>query len=465
MKIVLMIPNSKSVQSNLRVGPLYLASYLKGHGHTDVTIIDAAHERLDHRGLANRLKGLSPDLVGISAMTLEFKEVHRLAGLAKESNKKCKVVVGGPYATSSPEYIMRDQNIDFAVIGEGERTMVKLADSLGNGNDFSQISGLAYRKNQSCVVNPAAEMIEDLDSLPFPAWDLIDIKGYFSRFKHHSETPFPSSRNIAPLFTSRGCPYQCTYCHNIFGKKIRFRSVQNVIREIEILVNDYGVKEIEIIDDCFNFDIPRAKEICDEIIRRKIKVAISFPNALRVDRMDEELILKLKQAGTHVIFYAIESASPRIQKNIRKNLNLDRARQIIARTIQEGIITCGYFMLGFPTETKEEMLQTIRFAKEEGFHIADFFFLIPQPNTVMFNEILDENLKMRMVDVYTYHKTSVNISGADDRELKMMKARAFREFYLRPRQIWRIWRVVPDKLKILEKGFMAILHMVSNLRR
>jgi len=461
MRISFIIPNAPEVIRSIPLGLLYLASYLKGHGHTDVTIIDARHERLDHRGLANRLKGLSPDLVGISGMSMESSEVHRLAGLAKESNKKCKVVVGGPYATSSPEYIMRDQNIDFAVIGEGERTMVKLADSLGNGNDFSQISGLAYRKNQSCVVNPAAEMIEDLDSLPFPAWDLIDIKGYFSRFKHHSETPFPSSRNIAPLFTSRGCPYQCTYCHNIFGKKIRFRSVRNVIREIEILVNDYGVKEIEIIDDCFNFDIPRAKEICDEIIRRKIKVAISFPNALRVDRMDEELILKLKQAGTHVIFYAIESASPRIQKNIRKNLNLDRARQIIARTIQEGIITCGYFMLGFPTETKEEMLQTIRFAKEEGFHIINMFFVTAPPNTVMFNEMFGKSSEGANVKINRYQKLSYNKSAVSDRELRCIWSRGHREFYLRPRQIWRIWRAVPDKRILLRNGLVVFIRALA----
>ncbi|MCX5692525.1 MAG: radical SAM protein [Candidatus Omnitrophica bacterium] len=462
MKIAFIIANSPEVKHLIPLGPLYLASYLRSQGYHDITIIDARHERLSDKAVSRRIKALSPDVVGISGMSMESAHVHRLARLAKEIDANCKVIVGGPYATSSPEHIMKDQNVDFVVIGEGERTAARLINALQEGKDFSEIDGMAFKNNGTCVVNPVQSAIEDLDVIPFPAWDIINMEGYFKDIRNHSQNPIPTSNRIASLFTSRGCPYQCTYCHNIFGKKIRFRSVENVIEEIEALIKNYGVQEIEVIDDCFNFDLPRAKRICDEIIRRGIKIALSFPNGLRVDRMDEELIVKLKQAGARVIFYAIESASPRIQKIVKKNLDLDKARHIIAQTIKQGIVTCGYFMLGFPGETKEEVLQTLRFAKDAGFHIADFFYLIPQPKTEIFNELDRENVKLKKFSAHDYHKFSTNASSLSDRELKRMHAKLFREFYLRPRQMWRIWKILPNKIRSLQEAFMVLLYSVAD---
>jgi len=179
--------------------------------------------------------------------------------------------------------------------------------------------------------------------------------------------------------------------------------------------------------------------------------------------MDEELIIKLKQAGTRVIFYAIESASPRIQNVVKKNLDLDKARYITMQTIKQGIITCGYFMLGFPGETKEEMLQSLRFAKEAGFHLVDFFFLIPQPNTEIFEALNRKCVELNKFGIHYYHKISMNASLLSDLELKKMGMRLFREFYLRPHQMWRIWNIIPNKAKILEKAFMVVLHSIPLL--
>ena len=456
MKIVFIIANSPEVIHLIPLGPLYLASYLRSQGYSDVAVIDARHERLSDKAISRRIKALAPDVVGITGLSMEFAEVHRLAGLAKEINAHCTVIVGGPYATSSPEHIMKDHNIDFVVIGEGERTVTRLVKALENENDFSKIEGLAYRNNLTCVINPISPAIEDLDDIPFPAWDLINMEGYFNDIRNHSQTPIPTSNRIAPLFTSRGCPYRCTYCHNIFGKQIRFRSVENVIEEIEVLIKNYGVKEIEIIDDCFNFDLPRAKRICDEIIRRNIKIAISFPNALRVDRMDEELIIKLKQAGTRVIFYAIESASPEVQKRIKKNLNLEKAKEIIKQTSDCGIVTGGYFMLGFPGETKEEMLQTLRFSQSMPFHISSMFFVTPMPNTEMFNYLYQKNNAISTRKINRLPKLTYNASTLTDRQLQNIWSMAQREFYLRPHQMWRIWKAVPDKRILFRNGFVIL---------
>ncbi len=464
MKIALIIPNTRFVRASIRLGPLYLASYLRSQGYRDITVIDARHARLSRGAVSRRIKDVAPDVIGISGLSMEYAEVHELARLAKEINGNCKVIVGGPYATSSYDQTLNDPHVDFAVIGEGERTIVRLINALEEGRDYSAIEGLAFKNGQACVVNPAPPVIEDLDAIPFPAWDLIDMEEYFRDIHNHSQSPIPTSNRTVPLFTSRGCPYRCTYCHNIFGKKIRFRSVENVLEEIETLIKKYRVKEIEVLDDCFNFDLPRAKRICDEIIRRGIRIALSFPNALRVDRMDEELIAKLKQAGTRVIFYAIESASPRIQKIVNKNLDLEKARHIIAQTAKQDIVTCGFFMLGFPGETREEMQHTLAFAKKEGFHIAIFFFLVAQPRTEIFIQLEKTNAVLKKIGPYHYDGFSANVSAVPDSVLVKMHSKAYREFYFRPRQIWRIWRVIPNKASILRKLSVVVLHTVFTRR-
>jgi len=462
MKIILLTPNTRSAYvRSIPLGLLYIAASLREAGFSDIRIIDSRIHDLTHKVIVRRIKDFAPDVVGISAMSLDSLEVHELAGLVKGINPQSKVVVGGAYATSSPECIIQDPHIDFVVMGEGERTACNLMDALENGKDVSGIDGLAFKHNGKPIMNPQKIFIENIDSLPFPAWNFINLEGYFNNKNRHSENPTPASNRIAPLFTSRGCPFGCTYCHNIFGKKVRLRSVQNVIEEIELLIKKHDVGEIEIIDDIFNFDLTRAKQICDEIVKRGIKIKLSFPNGLRVDAMDEELIVKLKQAGTHLIFYAIESASARVQKRIRKNLDLDKVRRIIQYTAQQGIIVGGFFMLGFPEETKDEMLQTIRFARELPFLIADFFYVTPRPNTPLFEEMKSKYRELDELSIHQYHVFSFNASAVSDAELKKIRARAFREFYLRPAQLWRICKTMPNKKTLLWYAFVMFKRCIT----
>jgi len=464
MKILLLLPNSKNIVRSIPLGLLYLAASLKEAGFCDIKIIDARRENLSERAITRQFVSFAPDVVGISGLSLEAPEVHALARLAKQADARCKVVVGGAYATSSPDHIMQDPNIDFAVIGEGERTLCNLIHALEHNEDVRGIDGLACRLDGRPLVNLPKTVIEDIDSLPFPSWHLIDMERYFHGVRRHSVNPLPFSDRIVPVFTSRGCPYGCIYCHNIFGKKVRLRSAQKVVEEIELLIRRYNVREVEVVDDIFNFDLPRAKQICDEIIRRGIKIKISFPNGLRADRMDEELIAKLKQAGTHLVYYAIESASPQVQRRIGKNLDLDKARRVIEQTVRRDIITCCFFMLGFPGETRKEMLQTIRFAKELPLHIADFFYVTPQPNTPLFNEFYTRHLGSQRLTGYHFSRLSpdLNVSLVPSEELRSIWARAFREFYFRPRQMWRIWKAVPNKIKIFRNALFILRHAVAN---
>jgi len=456
MKVLLIQPKSNLfLARSIPLGISYLASALRREGRHTVMIVDTrCHHRSD-QDLRRLIKEFYPEVIGVSGLSIQAREIHRLALLVKQAELNCRVVIGGAYASASPDFIINDPNVDFVVIGEGERTICSLVDSLANGKDVSRIGGLAFRDGDKRVVNPPVDGITDLDAIPFPAWDLIDMEGYFNDTRRHSENPIPLSRRIAPIFTSRGCPYRCIYCHNIFGKKIRFRSVQNVLEEIECLVKDYAVEEIEVVDDCFNFNLDRAKKICDEIIRRGITVNLSFPNGLRVDRMDEDLVVKLKKAGTHMLYYAIETGSPEMQKRIKKNLDLEKARHLVQYTVRQGIVTGGFFMFGFPHETREQMLQTIRFAKEMPFHIADFFYVTPRPNTQLFGEFKEMGLGVDHMESGDYQRLSFNGSAVSDAELRKIWKKAFREFYFHPWRVLRLCKVISNK-RLLIKNALRI---------
>lgn len=230
-----------------------------------------------------------------------------ISNIVKEINPKCITILGGPHASVFYDHALENAKIDIAVIGEGENTFVELLNKLLQDQPIDDVKGIVFKKNNKIILTPYREPIENLDSIPFPAWDLVDFKKYSSV---SSMNAYCAARPWAIIFTSRGCPFRCAYCHKIFGKRTRFRSPENVIAEIELLTQKYGVKEIQIVDDFFNVDLNRAKTICDLIIDKKIKIKIAFPNALRGDMMDRELIHKLREAGCYAIAYAVETASP-----------------------------------------------------------------------------------------------------------------------------------------------------------
>jgi radical SAM superfamily enzyme YgiQ (UPF0313 family) len=199
--------------------------------------------------------------------------------------------------------LQEEPSLDVVVRGEGENTIPELVDK--DNKNLSGIKGIAFRDDGRIVLTEPRPYIQDLDALPFPAWDLVDLKLY-ARFRSMASVGL---RKYMTIFTSRACPYRCIYCHNLFGKNYRTRSPENVLNEMEILVKDHGVEEFEILDDIFNLDIPRAHAICDLIIKKKLKIGFSFPNALRGDRLPNDLLRKFKEAGLNFTSIAIETAS------------------------------------------------------------------------------------------------------------------------------------------------------------
>ena len=427
-------------------GLMYLAAYLREQepGH-QIRLRDFLLERRPAEALAADLDSFAPDLIGIHAMSFQASSLLKLAAVAKAARPRAPVIAGGPHPTVDPASVLAPGRVDAAVLGEGEVTFAEVVKRVGQGQDLAGTPGTAVWRDGGLVIGPERLFLADLDQLPFPAWDLIDPAAYFAdRVLNQNDLRF--RREVATIFTSRACPYGCIFCHNMFGKRFRGRSPANVLAEIEMLARDHGIRELHLIDDCFNLDRDRAKAILQGLIARGLDLKLAFPNGLRGDRLDDELLGLLKKAGTYKINFGIESGSARIQKLIRKSLDLEVVADAVARTAAAGIFTHGFFMLGFPGETAAEIQETIAFACRSRLHTAGFALLSPFPGTRV-RELAEEmgiRIESRPDDA-SYAKLSANLSAVDDAALLRLRREAHRRFYFRPRQALRIFRALPRK--------------------
>lgn len=431
--------NREVPQVSYPLGLMYMASYLRSRqSDHEIEILDLRCHRRPFNLLRQRLQSLDPQIVAVSALTCEAESLHQIAAIVKNRNSSTVVVVGGPHISACTNDVTEDQNIDVLVVGEGEETFVELVQALKNGKGLSGIAGTAWRVNDTMEWGPLRAPIAELDSIPFPAWDLIDIDLY-ARFGRAGNI---KRGRFLPLFTSRGCPYQCYYCHNLFGKSFRSRSAGNVVEEIRQIVEKYGVTDIEVYDDIFNLDLDRAKAICQGLVELNLSLSLAFPNGVRADQLDHELVKLLAAAGTTNLAVAVETASQRLQKRIGKNLNLERVKQAISWADEAGIVTNGYFMLGFPGETSEEIRQTISYAETTDLFFASFFIVTPYPGTPLWDETMSETCASSLdFSNYNYLSGYFNLSEMSGDELRRLQKEAYRRFYSKKR--WKILKSLP----------------------
>lgn len=406
------------------LGIMYIAAVLRRAGHT-VKILDLRTAEIKPFSLTTELVNFKPQIVGLSGITTEAESLHRTAEIVKQTLPDTIIITGGPHVSSYAGKVLMDKNIKACVIGEGEETAIELVDALLNGEekDIEKVKGIAFRKNGEIVFTPPREYIKNLDSLPFPAWDLIDLEPY-SKVRSMASVGL---RKYMTLFTSRACPYRCIYCHNMFGKGFRSRSPENVIEEIELLNREYGIKEFEILDDIFNADKERAKNIFRGITKLDKKLKFAFPNGVRTDTLDYETLKIFKDGGVHFTAIAVESASKRIQKLIKKNLNLEKVMENISFCADLRIFTRGYFMMGFPTETREEIMETIDFAVRSKLHSAMFFIVTPFQGTELERNYVNK-IDGVPYDLHDYFLTTFNLSKCDDMELFHLQEKAIQKF-------------------------------------
>ncbi|MFH1473788.1 MAG: radical SAM protein [Candidatus Aenigmatarchaeota archaeon] len=459
MKIALVQPNYNIQRMtgawavNPPIGLAYIAAVLIENDF-DVEIIDANALNLNTKQTARKLKNF--DIVGFSLMT----PAHKFAvDLVKSPILRRKLkIAGGPHATGFPDELLR-AGFDIAVRGEGEQTMLEIV----QGKKLSKIKGISYRKGRKIVHNPDREP-SDPNKIPFPARDLLPSRGV--------DQPYVSAvtqyRPWSPIITSRGCPFNCNFCNKkIFGYAFRARTPENVVNEIKLLVNKYGVKEIDIYDDCFNFDLERAEKILDLIIKRKIKVKIRCSNGLRADRVNERFLKKLKKAGCIYIAYGIETGNQRVLERIPKMETLDQIRKAVVLTKKMGITVCGFFVFGLLGDTKETMQQTIDFAKELPLDLGSFNIATPYPGTRLYDIVKKEG-KFLMSDWDIFHHTSGKMifthpDVAPPEEVEDAYRRAHREFYMRPTYVLNKFlkiRGLKD-VRIMWRGVRGIIKVHS----
>ena len=390
---------------------------------------------MKHREIMNALSEFGPDMIGIYSTTFGWKKAVFTASEISRGNlqKRPYLVAGGPYPIAVKEQCLADApDFDAVVTGEGEHTMVEMMEKLSRGKDLDGVMGTAFRRDGKIVINPQRPLIEDLDSLPFPARDLLG--------KARDYIPPPATykrRPVAVMITSRGCSRHCIYCFQIDKKRelgIRFRSVESVMEEIELCLRQ-GYREIKFLDDTLAADYDRAMKIAGEIKRRRLNFTW-FASAC-VHQVDEPLLRAFKDAGCWAILFGAESG---VQKNlnaVRKGITLEQTRRAVRIAKEAGLTVYTPFLIGLPGETYEEALRTIEFACELNPDIANFHALTPFPGTELYDNIERYGTMSMDLTDYTYQGAAFIPHTMTREEIAELRQLGLRRFYSRPGYIVR----------------------------
>ncbi|MEX2718986.1 MAG: radical SAM protein, partial [Candidatus Sigynarchaeota archaeon] len=387
-----------------------------------------------------------PDVIGFTSNISYAHKATLTARWLKLHLPSTPVIFGGPWATSRYEYLLSFDAIDCVVLGEAEETVVDLIDNIERGRDLEAVKGIAFKKDGRIIKTRPRPFIENLDALPFPAWELLPgHKKYFWD---------PKGNRYYPLMTSRGCPYGCINCYKlVHGYKIRYRSVENVMAEIQYLHERFKADEIIIIDDGFNYDVTRAEKICDAISNLGFKIHLRFTNGLRADKITPKLAWKLKQAGAYDIVIGIESGNQALVNKIGKNLDLSKVEASVKILKRLGIFTSGFFMVGMPGESIRSLLDTKQFVKRLDLDIALISRAIPFPGTRLY-EIVKKRGRFseafERAPIFYHERTpAFEMDGMPSRLVELGFRDLYRSFYLSLTRIKKIlkrfrlknWRV------------------------
>jgi anaerobic magnesium-protoporphyrin IX monomethyl ester cyclase len=470
MRIALISPKwNRKANDYPPLGLGYLAAVLE-QSHHQVRIFDFSldpHSPLD--GDVQQVNAFDPHLVGITAMTSVYQSALETATLLKAYLGR-PIALGGPHATMCPERILAESPvIDYVVRGEGETTILELVAALEGAQDLSSVNGLTFRRRGEIVSNPDRELLADLDTLPFPARHLFDLNRYGLRT--------PEGKPMATILSSRGCPYNCSYCFKgIVGRTYRQRSPENIIAELRQIITQYGIRNFYFIDDLFTIDLRRLQAIAEGLIAQKLD--IRWQCLGRVDRVSPESLRQMYAAGCRRIHYGIESGNQEILRRINKRITLEQVRNAVRWAKEAGIQTKGYFMLGLPGDTEATMQQTVDLAVELNLDEAMFSLTTPFPGTRLWDELVKKKPETEYNQDFTraYYYANpdeevvpfLNVSEVSDAVLGqwMRKAHAAlvedraRRLYLRafgPRlglMLWRVSRLEP--LRIVGRRLMHL---------
>lgn len=443
LDILLITPARESNQYIVPpIGLGYLATALRKEKFK-VNILDSVKKNFTQKELINEIKKIKPKILGIQLFSYDVSPSKIFIKSLKKILPSMKIIIGGAHPTSEPlEVLNQFPEVDYAFKGESEEGLPLLLNLLLKNKKFNlkKIPGLIWKEKNKINVNNQLYS-KNLDQYGIPAWDLIDPRTY----KEAPQGGFLKEYPYAPISTSRGCPFRCSYCtvHIVSGRNIRIRSIKHVIDEIKILKEEYSVREIHILDDAFTASKERVMKFCNELIKEKIKIKFSFPNGIRLDSLDEEVLFKMKEAGVQDFNVGVESGSDKILRDMKKSLTTKIIKEKTNLIKRMGLEANGFFIIGYPTETKEDILKTIKFAKQIPIKRAQFSLFKAYPGTDITNRLLQED-KINKInyDSFMYYKIDYVPEGLTEKELKNLQRKAFLEFYLRPKILLSLIREI-----------------------
>jgi anaerobic magnesium-protoporphyrin IX monomethyl ester cyclase len=428
---------------------MYLASSLEKESY-NVKIVDDDLLQMGYEKVSELAGKLNPQLVGVTATTSTIKSALKYVELIKNILPNSLTVIGGPHTTFMPsETLKSSKHLDVVVMGEGEETMVDLANhSTENIRDLDEVKGIFYRDlmTENLKATQKRPLIKDLDALPFPARHLVPFDSYGA-----------SKEQTGGIITSRGCVYNCNYCSSslIMGKKFRSRSPVNVVDEIEELINNYQIRDIGFMDDTFMLNKRRVNDIANEIKARDLD--LSFVASSRVDSVDQNLLKNLKNSGLKTIYYGVESGSQRILDLMKKGITLKQAEDAVksAKNVDLEVLTS--FILGYPGETEEDMNKSIKFSTKLDSDYCQYSILTPFPGTPIYNELKEKNLiDNDDWDEYTVLKPVLKYDemGLNKKMVEKKLAIAYLKYYARPKYLLNHRHMFKVMFKTVARSFI-----------
>jgi anaerobic magnesium-protoporphyrin IX monomethyl ester cyclase len=407
---------------------MYVASILESEG-VEVDIMDMDAEQLSYESALKRVEKFSPDLIGFTLSTYSFRPILSWIKQFKKDTG-LPIIVGGAHAALYPTETMVHPEIDYLIVGEAELPLPEFIRAFKNGQDFTGLKSLAYRdKDGNVIVDKTRQAIDELDSVPWPNLTLVNNSVYSNIISKR--------KNFTAMLSTRGCPYKCTFCDQK-TPPYRTRGIDNFVDEVVRNYHEFGVREFDIYDSTFTANKKRVKAICDRL--EALNLDIGFTIRSRVDSVDPDVLDALKRGGCHTIFYGVETSDPEILRRMRKEITPERIREIVTYTKSIGIDTLGFFMFGYPGETRETMENTLQFAMDLPLDYAQFTVLTPFPDTEIYEYYLHSGLENYWAE-YTMDPSkerALELIGTEvtREEVSDFVRHAYRRFYFRPRIIF-----------------------------
>lgn len=446
------------------VGLAYIASVLRDNGF-NVSVLDAYVSQLGIREILDEIEFRNVDLIGISVLSTSFDVVSEIIKHIRKQLPQMKIVLGNMHASLFCDEILNDNLADFIVHREGEYTMLELVTILYNGDDPRKVNGISFRDDGHIIHTPVRPFINDLDRLPFPAWDLFPLGSYHT----DPRTEVISGKTETLILATRGCPNACTFCSSrterSLGSKYRMRSPENIADEMEYMYEHYQSRVFSFMDMAFPLKKSHAMAVFSEIISRGLNKKIAWVTECRVKPLDLETLTRMRESGCIRMNFGIESGSDRILKLLKKGFTTDDVRRAVNLAEEAGIKVDGMFMMGLPTETDQEIRATIDFAIELNVRYAVFNIFVPYPGCELYDMLsAQDKVSFKSWSEFTSYPTFTSRKpiyvpdGLTHSQIMNLQKYAMRKFYLRPKFVYQEFkRLKPSKIKEYYHGLKGLL--------